>query len=434
MIDKRKSLSKQGAVTEDDRSDGAEHKLHEGGVPEQCDTQSIASVKSEDLQAIHKLQEQQFSLLLQQAAQIQDLQKKVGQLKSDEGGNQMQGLTEARGSIVSTGQFITLSWEQNMGNAPCEMSRGTCAADDRTIYVKPFNTKAVYAYDLELKEWSPPRPPFLPECPYGSSALAIVHGLLTTIGGHLNYHATNILTCLTEEGRWKADRFPPMPTERWNAAALCSGNYLVVAGGTGGKNTTFRRDQFGLDSVEVMDIDKCQWFVACHLPRLLYRASLTICKDMVYLLGALEYGYESKQRNKLVFSCSLNNLITSCRRPSFTARMKSALSRKVEGWQEVVNVPLFNSTGASLKGQLLAVGGEQQDGKKTDAVYMYNPGANSWEVISHMAVPRSMCLVATLPDNKLMVVGGRKDVESEPEANSVMESDVLEMATVKTLI
>lgn len=428
MTDKRKNLSKQGAVAEDDPSDGAE-KFHEDGIPEvQCDTQSIASAKSEDLQAIQKQQELQFSLLFQVAAQVHEL---VGQSKSGEGESEVQRLTEARGSVVSTGHGITLSCEQ-MESAPCGMSRGTCAADDRTVYVKPFDTRAVYACDLQLGEWSPPRPPILPECPYGSPALAIVQGLLTTIGGHLNYHATNILNCLVEEGgerRWTAERFPPMPTKRWNVAALCSENYLVVAGGTGGVNTSYRRDQFGLDAVEIMDIDKCQWFIACRLPRLLYRASLTICNDTVYLLGALEYGYESKQRNKLVFSCSLNSLITSLRPPSFTARVKSVLSgRKVEGWQEVVNVPLFDSTCASLQGRLLAVGGEQLDERKTDAIYMYNPEANSWEVISHMAVPRSMCLVVNLPGNKLMVIGGRKDIESELEAHSYNESDMVEMA------
>ena len=37
---------------------------------------------------------------------------------------------------------------------------------------------------------------------------------------------------------------------------------------------------------------------------------------------------------------------------------------------------------------------------------MYNTVTNSWEVISHMANPGHQCLVAVLPHNVLMVVGG----------------------------
>ena len=42
----------------------------------------------------------------------------------------------------------------------------------------------------------------------------------------------------------------------------------------------------------------------------------------------------------------------------------------------------------------------------TTAINMYNPTTDSWEVISHMATARHQCLVAVLPHNELMVVGG----------------------------
>ena len=52
------------------------------------------------------------------------------------------------------------------------------------------------------------------------------------------------------------------------------------------------------------------------------------------------------------------------------------------------------------------MGGEGSDGKQTTAIHMYNTTTNSWKVISHMTTPRSQCLVAVLPHNQLMVVGG----------------------------
>ena len=408
----------------------------------QYDAQSIASVRSEELQALQKQHEEQMTFILQQqlqvTAKIQELQQEVNQLhsksSSEEGDSSAKRLTEERGSIVSPRHDITLSWEPGV-SAPCVMSRGTCAADDRTLFVRPYNTRAVYACDLMSCQWSPPNPPFLPECPVDTAAFAIVKGLLTAIGGHLNCHATNALHCLVgEEGgekTWCEEVFPPMPTKRWNTAAACTEKSLIVAGGVGGFNEKFRRQQFGTDAVEVMDVDNRQWFVASSLPRWLYQASLTICQDTVYLLGAQKYGYESERLNKLVLYCSLDNLLNSCRAPTFTAKVKSALRTRKASWQKAASVPRFNSTCASLHDKLLAVGGEDEHQKRTDAIYMYNPVALSWEIISHLSSPRSLCLVAVLPDDSLMVVGGWRDRESGLDAAGRQESNIVEVFRVK---
>ena len=58
----------------------------------------------------------------------------------------------------------------------------------------------------------------------------------------------------------------------------------------------------------------------------------------------------------------------------------------------------------------------------TTAVHMYNTTTNSWEVISHMVTPRRQCLVAVLPHNELMVVGGC--------AHDWTEIDSIEIATI----
>ena len=59
-----------------------------------------------------------------------------------------------------------------------------------------------------------------------------------------------------------------------------------------------------------------------------------------------------------------------------------------------------------LDGQLLAVGGYDSHGKNTKNIFTYTTKIKSWEVISHMSTPRNLCLVAVLPSNKLIVVGG----------------------------
>jgi len=52
------------------------------------------------------------------------------------------------------------------------------------------------------------------------------------------------------------------------------------------------------------------------------------------------------------------------------------------------------------------VGGYVSDEEESNAIHTYNTTTNSWEVISHMATPHHQSLVAVLPQNELMVVGG----------------------------
>ncbi len=67
-------------------------------------------------------------------------------------------------------------------------------------------------------------------------------------------------------------------------------------------------------------------------------------------------------------------------------------------------MPVSYSSLVTINGHLLAVGGEDSNRDKTKDIYQYN--MTSWTVISQMSTPRSSCLTAALPGNKLMVVGG----------------------------
>ena len=91
---------------------------------------------------------------------------------------------------------------------------------------------------------------------------------------------------------------------------------------------------------------------------------------------------------------------------------------------------MFTSTCATLNGQLLAVGGYNSHIKRaTNNIYTYNTKRNKWEVISQMATPRSWCLVAVLPDNKLMVVGG--EIYTPGESENKYDTDKVEIAKLR---
>jgi len=124
------------------------------------------------------------------------------------------------------------------------------------------------------------------------------------------------------------------------------------------------------------------------LPHPFVDAWLTICGDKVYMLG----GNIRKTSTKSALTCSLNDLCD--------------WSGK---WDTIPNVPVYNATCATVDGQLLAVGGKQslkEGTKNSSAIYTYNPTEKTWSIKCHMKTPRSFCVAAALPSNKLMIVGG----------------------------
>ena len=160
-----------------------------------------------------------------------------------------------------------------------------------------------------------------------------------------------------------------------------------------------------LKTVEVLNTETREWHTAADLPQPLTYSSLTLCGDLVYLLGGFN---KDKVAINSVYSCSLTSLLSSTGSTSLGGRLVSTLtqSSKISPWNRVADLPVYSSTAVSLHGRLLAIGGEDSKGEPTTAVHMYQPTTNSWEVISHMTTPRSVCLSAVLPDNQLMVVGG----------------------------
>ena len=174
-----------------------------------------------------------------------------------------------------------------------------------------------------------------------------------------------------------------MPTKRRGTTALCTETTLIVVGG-GSKNYP------QLNTVEVLNTTTKQWSTAVDLPQPLSFPRGAVCAGHVYILGETN-----------MFTCSLGALTQSGK--SFLASIRN---RGARVWKEVAAPPVTETTCVSIHDRLLAIGGEDSDKKPTTAIHMYNPTTDSWEVISHMGTPREDCIVAVLPNNQLMVVGG----------------------------
>ena len=270
---------------------------------------------------------------------------------------------------------VTLNWRDG-GKAQLEMVRGSSLVDGNVAYFMHWDGR-LCSYN---KKWS-----WLPKYPYKGGCLAVVNGQLTAIGGckewsrNLTYTNQPLSLC----GSW-LDVFPPMPTKRRDTTAVSTKDRLIVAGGATGPGY-----DYNIDTVEVMDTKTLVWSVVASLPHPYHLASATICGDHLYLLG----GIDDKEKTKSVLTCSLTELLQS-----------SSSSSAV--WRRVADAPAYRSTCAAVNGQLLAVGGRGEGRKATAAIHKYDQRTNTWDHISYMPTARHSCLVAVLPTNEMMAVGG----------------------------
>ena len=278
---------------------------------------------------------------------------------------------------------VMLGEWRNGEKAPINMCRGAAVMDGNVAYFMNSDGQT-YSYN---KRWIK-----LPQCPYRDSSLAVIRGLLTAIGGYIPNSSSgwidhvkfilrggqqNKLLSLVDT-KW-VEHFPPMPTKRFLTAAVTTQHQLIVAGGHDGSNR--------LNTVEVMNIRTLVWSTAASLPHPYSNASAAICGDQLYMLG--EYGKDK------VLTCSLTSLLQSHSKTS---------SHPV--WKRISDAPAYHSTCVAVDGELLAVGGEDEQQKATSALYKYEPTSNSWHHISNMLTARHDCLVAILPTSEMMVVGG----------------------------
>ena len=290
---------------------------------------------------------------------------------------------------------INLKWEV-IGKSPRELQRwaNTVVVLGSTVYFNDLSVEpsGINVFDYESGHWSEiPIPPN-----GGTYALVLVNDLLTAVGGRTNKLFSRTSTDKGTAEEW-TEKFPPMPTARHGVTAVCTKTALIVAGGDDSK------------IVEVMNTETLQWSTAANLPTPLAGMSAAVCGDCLYMMGGHEQTWlEGMLPTNSVYTCSLSALLEPTPQRSLGARLASALSlsRKPKIWKRVADLPVTESTCVFLNGQLLAIGGAAANAA-TVAVRKYNPTADKWNIISHMSQPRHSCFAAVLPNNTLLVIGGR---------------------------
>ena len=399
----QQQLRSQRILTETKTREVQEHQTRN------TELQSVVEDKDSQLQAKDRLLQH---MIQANTAQIQakDRQQLEQQDTASRDQPQQKSFTRSQRMMMVAAKkdISTMIWRKGK-NAPEKMSRGATVVHGNTAYFRPRGSNKVYSYQniLGKEQWSQ-----LPDNPNMYCGLAVIDGLLTSVGGANNGY-TNTLLSLTGEGMRKqwSEIFPPMPTQRQSAACITAEQSLVVAGGyvSGGF----------LDIVEVMNINTKQWTTVSPLPQKQSSLSATVCGDTLYLAGGWIKSFIISVPSKSVFTCSLTDLLTSSN--SLGSKIRQTFSQSGNVWKQISSLPVVQSTLASFNGQLLAIGGSDDSGNPTTNVYRYDSHTNSWNVINQMKNKRSLCLAVTLHEYHLIVVGGHTQYNIITDSVEILE-------------
>ena len=253
------------------------------------------------------------------------------------------------------------------------MFRGSATTDDQFAYFTPNRSSHVYRYKWCTAKWE-----FLTNTNWHNSGLVIIDGELTAVGGDRSKQLFTL-----QEGQW-VEHYPPMSTERSSPAVVSTsdGNYIVVIGDS---------DNWTAE-VELFHVKTREWYELTNVPPPLGHPSATICGNQLHVIGLDGNGY----------SCSLQALLSSDQ-PIISQSILNILT-----WTPLPQLPVGNSTAATLNGQLVIVGGDQenQDGKfqTQDSIHQLLDG--QWVKIGSMSSGRERCLVVSPSPDKMMIVGG----------------------------
>ena len=264
------------------------------------------------------------------------------------------------------------------------MDRGAAVSHGNVAYFNSNYSTAVYCLESQRQLWRQ-----LPDCPSMDSALVMADNKLTTIGGRDQHRRpTNSVASLTGEGKdskW-VELFPRMPTARSYLAAVCRGRNVIAAGG-------YDDGDMIVTTVEILDTQLRQWSSAASLPHPMTRASITVCEDLLYLLGGRD---QNGHFTLSVLTSSITDLL----------HQQQEIANQPTVWRRAADAPYYFCTAVSVGGQLLAIGGLDEHGENTSAIVAYDPTSDSWQDMGHMATPRYRTLVAVLPINQLIAAGG----------------------------
>ena len=247
------------------------------------------------------------------------------------------------------------------------------------------NMYIVMTYNIISQEWSQ-----LPQYTACFFAMTVIHNKLTLVGGRdHNDRTTNVLGVWDADGRKWTRPYTPMATPRYYSSVVVYRQWLIVAGGWSGRNTTSSGNT--TSSVEVLDISSNQWYRAPSTPVPWSRMRSAVVGDTWYLMG----GYNNERTDK-VYSVSLSVLISHI----------NNTSKRI--WNTKYSLGRYLSTPVCVGESLLAVGGKKSHSfTAVFTILRYTPDSDGqWTEVGQLPMPLCESICTMTSNSRILVAGG----------------------------
>ena len=229
-----------------------------------------------------------------------------------------------------------------------------------------------------------------------------MNDVLTAVGGWGISGRTNKLVTL-RQSQWVKE-YPPMNTARSSPAVVCTSNGMnaFVIGGYG--------DSGEIDAAELYNTESGSWSCLTSLPQPLTLPSAVICYNQLHVIDGDGLPSAVICYNQLHviggdgdgYSCSLQAFLSS------NQQIRSQSISRTLTWTALPRLPVQHSTAATLRGQLLIIGGMKGCSSVDSILQLVG---EQWVQIgpmpAYMNSGRKLCLVASPSPDQIVVVGGR---------------------------
>ena len=260
------------------------------------------------------------------------------------------------------------------------VSGGTCSSRYQDCLVK--------VYDTITAEWTT-----LPPSPIYDSESTLVNGQLTLIGGQDDFtgEITNLTITWDEEKKQWFPKVPPMPTKRLGPCIIHCNNLMLVAGGIASDKKTL------LDSVDVFNMDTFQWTTSrsfkLPLPMWDMRASIS-CDYVNIACGRDAAWLGTKSHHNAAYKLPVDEVINAITK-----------EQEVE-WIPVQDTPYAISGLVVDSDHPIVVGGNDELGKPTSDVSIYDPTTDKWSNVGQCVRPHFVSCAIAVSSSSFVVIGG----------------------------
>ena len=277
----------------------------------------------------------------------------------------------------------------------------TGGAPDRETYYY------VYVYDINSNQWDRLPPPG-----QHKGILQIINNKLTVIGGvdNTTKKITNkVTTC--NNNNW-SNEYPNLLKARLKPGVLTHLDYVIIAGGQLDVNTFS-------DDIELLNYKQSSHWVITRmkLPEAMWRPSLTISNDTLYIVG---YSRANGNRTNAAYAVSVDMVTSSA---------TQLTSNQTAHWTKLPPAPYYGTAIIPNSCPPTIIGGKVQD-VPTDDITVFDVPNNSWKKIASLTTARAATAVVPINHDSILVIGGTTGGRGPKEAKAQSISTV-EKGTVR---